>query len=217
MDDLATISGEVLGRSAQHARTHLRPMVEIVVESGWFDEFFGFGFGRSWSRLIMKWRMMSDFDPKYSSIFATRGKHKFPSSFFWSLWIQRCDHLRFLLNPDRDSHHHTPSHDWWLDDAWWLTRSHHSWYGLPSSFAQVSVCLAFGRLLWHGHGYDYCLRIGGRNLVHTRHHPFDLDMAISMATVFVYQTCPIRHGLAATPWSQSTQILIPRIDSICFP
>ena len=34
MDDLATISGEVLGRSAQHARTHLRPMVEIVVESG---------------------------------------------------------------------------------------------------------------------------------------------------------------------------------------
>ena len=36
MDNLATISGEVLGRSTQHAHTHthLRPMVEIVVESG---------------------------------------------------------------------------------------------------------------------------------------------------------------------------------------
>ena len=111
--------------------------------------------------------------------------------FFWSLWIQRCDHLRFLLNPDRDSHHHTPSHDWWLDDAWWLARSHHSWYGLPSSFAQVSVCLAFGRLLWHGHGYDYCLRIGCRNLVHTRHHPFDLDIKFS---VLAMTKIGSRHG-----------------------
>lgn len=84
MDNLATISGEVLGRSAQHAHTHthLRPMVEIDVESGWFDEFLGFGpFWMSLVPVIMKWRMMSDFDPKYSSIFATRGKHKFPSSF----------------------------------------------------------------------------------------------------------------------------------------
>lgn len=110
---------------------------------------------------------------------------------FWSSWIQRCDRLRFLLNPDRDSHHHTPSHDWWLDDAWWLARSHHSWYGLPSSFAQVSVCLAFGRLLWHGHGYDYCLRIGCRNLAHTRHHPFDLDIKFS---VLAMAKIGSRHG-----------------------
>lgn len=82
MDDLATISGEVLGRSTQHALTH----TEIVVESGWFDEFFGFGpFWTFLVPLIMKWSMMSDFDPRYSSISA-RGKQK-KSKFLFLLVI----------------------------------------------------------------------------------------------------------------------------------